>query len=228
MRRLEDQTILISGATDGLGTLVAAELAAYGATLLLQGLDDREGADTARQIQRRTGNTRVHWYRADLSSLRETADLAGRIAGEHGQLDVLVNHLPPCLLTRKLLPVLLQSAPARVVNVACAGQAAIPLIMFTFDLADELAGSGVTVNCLRPAASVPAEMPDGQIQPHSSVQEGIRATMRLIVSPALERVSGRYFEGLEQAAASGQAWDENARHRLGELPGRLTGLVTSR
>ena len=277
MRSIEGQTILISGATDGLGKSVAAEIAAYGATLLLHGRDDRKGADTVREIRRRTGNASVHWCRADLASLQETAGLADRIADRHGQLDVLVNnagvgyatpgaegrresrdgyelrfavnYLAPYLLTRKLVPVLLRSAPARVVNVASVGQAAIDfgdvmqqrdydgvrayrqsklaLIMFTFDLADELADSGVTVNCLHPATFMPTKMVVGQIQPQSSLQEGVQATMRLIVSPALERVTGRYYEGLEEAAALGQAYDESARRRLRELSDRLTGLVTS-
>jgi NAD(P)-dependent dehydrogenase (short-subunit alcohol dehydrogenase family) len=278
VRPIEDQTIMISGATDGLGKSVAAELAAYGATLLLHGRDDGKGADTVREIQRRTGNPRVHWYRADLSSLHETADLADRIADDHGRLDVLVNnagvgyatpgaegrresqdgyelrfavnYLAPYLLTRKLAAALLHSAPSRVVNIASVGQVAInfddvmqkrdydgvrayrqsklALIMFTFDLAGELAGSGVTVNCLHPATFMPTKMVVGEIQPQSSLQEGVRATMRLIVSPALERVTGRYYEGLEEAAALGQAYDKNARRRLRELSGRLTGLVTSR
>jgi NAD(P)-dependent dehydrogenase (short-subunit alcohol dehydrogenase family) len=278
VRPIDDQTILISGATDGLGKSVAAELAAHGATLLLHGRDDRKGADTVREIQRRTGNARVHWYRADLSSLHETADLAERVAHEHGRLDVLVNnagvgyatpgaegrresqdgyelrfavnYLAPYLLTRKLVPTLLHSAPSRVVNVASVGQVAInfddvmqerdydgvrayrrsklALIMFTFDLADELAGSGVTVNCLHPATFMPTKMVVGQIQPQSSLQEGVRATMRLIVSPVLERVTGRYYDGLQEAAALGQAYDESARRRLRELSDRLAGLVTSR
>jgi NAD(P)-dependent dehydrogenase (short-subunit alcohol dehydrogenase family) len=278
VRPIEDQTILVTGATDGLGRAVAADLAASGATLLLHGRDDRKGAHTAAEIRRRTGNGRVRWYRADLSSLREAAGLADRIAGEHGRLDVLVNnagvgyatpgaegrrqsrdgyelrfavnYLAPYLLTRRLVPVLLRSAPARVVNVASVGQAAIDfgdvmlergydgvrayrqsklaLIMFTFDLADELAGSGVTVNCLHPATFMPTKMVTGQIQPQSSVQEGVLATTRLIVSPALTNVTGRYYEGLEEAAAMGQAYDQTARRRLRELSDRLTGLVTCR
>ncbi len=71
MRPIADQTILISGATDGLGKSLAAELAAGGATLLLHGRDDGKGQDTVRELQRRSGNRRVRWYRADLSSLRE-------------------------------------------------------------------------------------------------------------------------------------------------------------
>ena len=278
MRPIEDQTIFISGATDGLGKSVAAELAGSGATLLLNGRDDRKGADTVREIRHRTRNARVQWCRADLSSLRETAELADRVAGEYGRLDVLVNnagigyatsgaegrresrdgyelrfavnYLAPYLLTRRLVPVLLRSAPARVVNVASVGQAAVDfadvmqerdydgvrayrqsklaLIMFTFDLAGELAGSGVTANCLHPATFMPTKMVTGQIQPQSSLQEGVLATMRLIVSPALENVTGRYYEGMDEAAALGQAYDENARQRLRELSDQLTGLVTSR
>ena len=78
MRPMADQTILITGATDGLGKALAAELAATGAGLLLHGRDDRKGADTVREIQHRTANGQVRWYRADLSSLRQTADLAQR------------------------------------------------------------------------------------------------------------------------------------------------------
>ncbi len=107
-------------------------------------------------------------------------------------------------------------------------QSKLALIMFSFDLADELAGSGVTVNCLHPATFMPTKMVVGQIQPQSSLQEGVRATMRLIVSPALDRVTGRFYEGLEEAAALGQAYDQSARRRLRELSDRLTGLVTSR
>ena len=92
MRPLADQTILITGATDGLGKALAAELAATGATLLLHGRDDRKGASTVWEIQHRTRNGQVHWYRADLSSLRETAELAQRVTDSCGRLDTLVNN----------------------------------------------------------------------------------------------------------------------------------------
>jgi len=277
VRPIADQTILITGATGGLGKSLAAELAASGTTLLLHGRDDGKGQDTVRELQRRSGNRRVRWYRADLSSLREAGDLANRVAGEHGRLDGLVNnagvgyatpgadgrresrdghelrfavnYLAPYLLTRRLVPLLVRSAPARVVNVVSVGQAPVnfadvmqersydgirayrqsklALIMFTFDLAAELAGSGVTVNCLHPATLMPTTMVLGRIEPEASVDEGVRATMQLITSPVLENVTGRYHEGLEAAAALGQAYDENERRRLRELSDRLTGLAAA-
>src|SRR6266700_7390231 len=96
------------------------------------------------------------------------------------ELRFAVNYLAPFLLTRLLLPTLRQSAPARIVNVSSAGQAPIDfgdvmlerrydgvqaycqsklaLVMFTFDLAEELAGTGVTANCLHPATYMPTKM----------------------------------------------------------------------
>jgi NAD(P)-dependent dehydrogenase (short-subunit alcohol dehydrogenase family) len=277
MRPLADQTILLTGATDGLGRALAAELAATGATLLLHGRDDRKGADTVREIQHRTRNGQVHWYRADLSSLRETADLAQRVTDSCGRLDTLinnagigftspgdgrrvesqdghelrfaVNYLAPYLLTRRLEPLLRRSAPARVVNVASVGQEPIDfsdvmlergyngvrayrqsklaLVMFTFDLAAELAGSGVTVNCLHPATFMPTKMVIGYTKPRSSVEDGLRATMRLVVSPALDAVTGRYYDGLLEGTASAQAYDEDARQQLQKLSDQLTGPFSS-
>lgn len=277
MRPMADQTILITGATDGLGKALAAELAATGARLLLHGRDDRKGADTVREIQHQTGNGQVHWYRADLSSLSETAGLAQRVADHCGRLDTLVNnagigftspgegrrvvtedghefrfavnYLAPYLLTRRLEPVLRRSAPARVVNVASAGQEPIDfsdvmlergydgvrayrqsklaLVMFTFDMAAELAGTGVTVNCLHPATFMPTKMVIGYTTPRSSIEDGLRATMRLIVSPALENVTGRYYDGLLEATASAQAYDEDARQQLQKLSDQLIGPVSS-
>ncbi len=272
MRPIEDQTILLTGATDGIGKAVATELAAAGASLLLHGRDWRKGADTLREIRDRTGNADVRWYRADLSSLQDTASLAERVAESCGRLDVMVNnagigmttagdgrrmesqdgyelrfavnYLAPYLLTRRLDPLLRRSAPARVINVASAGQVPIDfadvmlersydgarayrqsklaLIMFTLDLAAELAGSGVTVNCLHPAMFMPATVLPGSTQPGNFVPDGVDATMRLIASPALDAVTGRYFDGQREATALAQAYDRHARELLRDLSEQLT------
>lgn len=260
MRPIDQQTILITGATDGLGRALAAELAAEGATVLVHGRDDRRGEATLREI-----GGKASWYRADLSSLAETRALAEAVRADHPRLDVLVNnagigtggprqesadgheltfqvnYLSGYLLTRLLLPTLIASAPARIVNVSSLGQQAVDFddvmitrgytgtraycqsklaqILFTIDLAAELSGTGVTANALHPATYMPTKMVSSPI---STLEEGVRATHRLITDPALDDVSGRFFDGLKEARADAQAYDPDARARLKALSDELT------
>jgi NAD(P)-dependent dehydrogenase (short-subunit alcohol dehydrogenase family) len=153
MRPLSEQTILITGATDGLGRALATELAGTGATLLIHGRNDVRGQAVIDDIAGRTGNERLRWYRADLASLAEVRNLADRVMAENPRVDALVNnagigyttngenrrldshdgyelrfavnYLAGYLLTRLLLPHLHDSAPAQIINVASAGQAPI-------------------------------------------------------------------------------------------------------
>ena len=161
------------------------------------------------------------------------------------ELRFAVNYLAGYALTRRLLGLLRSSAPARIVNVASGGQAPIDFddvmledgydgwdayrqsklaqVLFTFDLADELRGTGVTATCLHPATFMPTKMvTEGGIAPVSTLEQGVEATLRLIRDPALEGVSGVYFNGTTAARADGQAYDPDARRRLRELSDRLT------
>jgi NAD(P)-dependent dehydrogenase (short-subunit alcohol dehydrogenase family) len=150
MRPVDEQTILVTGATDGLGRALARELAARGATVLVHGRSQERLDDTLRELREATGSERLRPYRADLASLEEVRRL-GREVGSERRLDVLVNnagiagvgdreesadghelrfavnYLAPFLLTSLLLPLLARSAPARVVNVASVGQVPIDL-----------------------------------------------------------------------------------------------------
>jgi NAD(P)-dependent dehydrogenase (short-subunit alcohol dehydrogenase family) len=153
MRPLDEQVILVTGATDGLGRGVAERLAGAGATVLVHGRDDDRGAATIRDIRDATGNEQLRWYRADLASLADVRALADRVTAGEPRLDALVNnagigttlpgdgarqvsadgyelrfqvnYLAHYLLTRLLLPLLERSAPARIINVSSAGQAPI-------------------------------------------------------------------------------------------------------
>ena len=274
MRPIEEQTILITGATSGLGRELAQTLAKQGATLLLHGRDLKRGLETVREIKEATGNESIQFYRADLSSLREVVELARQLISGVTRLDVLVNnagvgfgrdtskrevsqdgyelrfavnYLAPYLLTERLISLLRASAPARILNVASVGQAPLDfnnimlthgysgvtayrksklaMIIWTFDLAERLAGTGVTVNALHPASLMPTKMVlEAGWQTMSSVEEGLKATLRLVIDPALENVSGEYFDGLSLAKANAQAYDKIMRQRLAALSQELASV----
>jgi NAD(P)-dependent dehydrogenase (short-subunit alcohol dehydrogenase family) len=143
---LDEQVVLVTGATDGLGRALAAGLVRAGATVLVHGRDPGRIADTVAELG---GGDRVRSYQADLSELAQVRALAEQVATAEPRLDVLVNnagiggagprqesadgyelrfavnYLAGFALTRQLLPLLTASAPARIVNVSSAGQQAI-------------------------------------------------------------------------------------------------------
>ena len=275
MRPLDEQTILVTGATDGLGRGLARELAGAGARLLVHGRADDRGLETVEQLRRESGNEDVHWLRADLSSLDEVRGLADQVIAEYDHLHGLVNnagigttlpgdgtrmesqdgfelrfavnYLAGYLLTRRLQPLLIASAPARIVSVSSAGQAPIDFedvmlerhysgvqaycqsklaqVMFTYDLAEELDAASVIANCLHPGTYMPTKMVHAAgVTPVTALEDGIRATFRLIGDPALDGITGRYFNGVREAEPDPQARDPLARRRLRELSDQLCGL----
>jgi NAD(P)-dependent dehydrogenase (short-subunit alcohol dehydrogenase family) len=263
MRDLDGATILVTGATDGLGKRVARELAGKGATVLLHGRNSERLQAALEDIRKVTGSERLGSYLADLSSLAQVRALAERILSDQIRLDVLinnagvivrerkesedgfeltfaVNYLAHFLLTSLLSPLLRDSAPARIVNVASAGQSPVDFddvmlerrydgmraytqsklaqIMFTFELARHLSGSGVSVNALHPASLMDTKMVSETFgYTMSTVQEGAVATVHLAASPDVEGVTGRYFDGHYEARANRQAYDPAARKRLWAL-----------
>ena len=155
-----------------------------------------------------------------------------------------VNHLSHFLLTRMFLPRLRSSEPSRIVNVSSGAQTPIDFddvmlendfsggrayaqsklaqVMFTIDLAEELAGTEVVVNALHPATYMDTEMVRrAGLTPRATVGEGADAVMQLITSPDIG--SGGYFSGLRPARANTQAYEEEARAKLRALSEELTG-----
>ncbi|MDH6140079.1 MULTISPECIES: SDR family NAD(P)-dependent oxidoreductase [Kitasatospora] len=168
---LHGRTVLVTGATQGLGRALALDLAGEGATLLLHGRNPERLEKVLAEV--RAVGAEARGYLADFSDLAQVRALAQRIAQAEPELNVLVhnaiarndpklrqlsaqghelqlavNHLVPWTLTRLLLPLLRVSAAhsgraSRVVNVASMGQA--PL-----DLADpmmEQEYDGLTAYC---------------------------------------------------------------------------------
>jgi NAD(P)-dependent dehydrogenase (short-subunit alcohol dehydrogenase family) len=149
MAELSGRTVLVTGATDGLGRALALDLARRGATVLVHGRSLERVGRTVAEI-RDVATAPPRGYLADFSSLADVRALAEDILDQEERLDVLVNnagigatvpggparqvsqdgwelrfavnYLAPYLLTRLLLP-LVRKAPARIVNVSSAGQA---------------------------------------------------------------------------------------------------------
>ena len=97
-------------------------------------------------------------------------------------------------------------------------------VMFTFELAERLRDTGVTVNALHPASLMDTKMVrDTFDYAMSTVEEGAEAVVRLAVSQQLEGVTGRYFDGKREARANRQAYGEEARRRLWALSEELCG-----
>ncbi len=135
------KTILVTGATDGIGKQTAFELARQGAKVLVHGRDKARGAKVLDEINRDNCNENLILYLADFSSFSDIKRMAEEIKREQNELHVLinnagtfskeklltkdglemtfaVNHLAPFLLTMLLLDLLKASAPARIVNVS--------------------------------------------------------------------------------------------------------------
>ena len=271
---MDGKTVLVTGATDGVGRYVAGKLAAAGASVLIHGRDS-ERANALVDRVRREGRGEAVFYPADLSSLAYTRRLAEKVLAEHRRLDLFisnagigsqslgperrtsadghelrfaVNYLSGFLLAHLLLPLLKASAPSRIVNVASLGQQPLDFddlmltrgysgtrayaqsklaqIMFTIDLAAELAGSGVTVNSLHPATYMDTTMVRaGGITPVSTVAQGGEAILHLAAGDDVAGRSGLFFNGMSEAKANPQAYDADARRRLRRLSLELTGLA---
>ena len=258
-------TVLVTGATDGLGRALATRLAGEGATVLAHARSEERGRGALGELL--DGPHDVRLVVGDLASLGAVRALAdqlpdrldvlvnnagigfagGREESEDGyELRFAVNYLAGFLLAGLLRDRLVASAPARIVNVASAGQMAIDFddvmledgydgvraycqsklaqVMHAFDLAEDLGDAGVTATALHPATYMPTKMVTGAgITPASTVQQGLEATWRLVADPALDGVSGVYFNGTSEARADAQAYDAGARRRLRELSERLVG-----
>jgi len=249
------RTALITGATDGVGRVVARELGKQGWRVLGHGRSRERGETLVREIEQAGG--KAAFLATDLSSLAEVRQLAEAVNKTTDHLDLLinnagigtfaVNYLAGFLLTNLLMPLVKAGKPARIVNVSSAGQQAIDFddvmltrhysgsaaycqsklaqIMFTIDLAGELAGSGVIANALHPSTYMNTTMvKQSGVTPMSKVETGAAAILQLAVSPKLDGKSGLYFNVMNEARANAQAYDAKARKQLRDLSLKLTGL----
>jgi len=171
-----------------------------------------------------------------------------------------VNQLAPFLLTNLLLDVLKASAPARIVNVSSAaqqsasldmdnlqskkrytfmnsyGQSKLALVMFTYELARRLEGTGVTANCLHPGF-VATNIGQSGAGPVGravvkfifsnfgiSPEEGAKTSIYLATSPDVEGVTGKYFVKSIPKRSAPITYDESLQRQLWDKCAKLVDL----
>jgi NAD(P)-dependent dehydrogenase (short-subunit alcohol dehydrogenase family) len=165
------------------------------------------------------------------------------------EMTFALNHLAYFLLTGLLLDVLKQSSPARVVNVSSGlhmrahldfddlqnakrysgfqayGRSKLANVLFTYELARRLAGSGVTVNCLHPGyVNTGLSLNNGPIYGVFAglsarlfgrrPEEGARTSIYLAASPEVEGVTGKYFADCQPVSSSPESYDKEVAARL--------------
>ena len=182
------------------------------------------------------------------------------LTGDGIEKTFAVNHLGHFLFTQLLLERIVRSAPARIVTVASVahrratmdfddlffehgyvlmkayGRSKLANVLYTRLLAQKLAGTGVTANCVHPGGMVDTGIWSGApawTQPVLAVlrrfaftpaEEGARHVVRLVASPELSGTTGQYFEQDRAVSPSRLARDEAIAQRLWEESERLTGL----
>ncbi len=265
---LAGKVALVTGSTDGLGRDVARRLAAAGAHVLVTGRSVERGDSLVDEITK-SGKGSAKFYRADLASLDEVRRLADVVMRDNKRLDILVNnagvgfvfdttrkfsadgyemhfavnYLAHYLLTKRLLPLIVASAPARIINVSSGSQEPIDFddvmmtkgfngergyaqsklaqVMMTIDMAPALEKQGVLTYSLHPATTMATTMARAlNVKPRSSIAEGVESVVNAIVTT---EPTGTYFNQLKPWKAQAQAYDPVARAKLRTLSDRLVG-----
>ncbi|HEY7547617.1 MAG TPA: SDR family oxidoreductase [Blastocatellia bacterium] len=173
------------------------------------------------------------------------------------EMTFAVNHLGYFLLTNLLLDMLKKSAPSRIVNVASVAhmtgtinfddlqgerdyssmgayrQSKLANILFTYELARRLEGTGVTVNCLHPgviATNIARDMPKAVRLAlrafFKGAEKGAETSIYLAASPDVEGVTGKYFDDKKEARSNQESYSREVALRLWDVSAELTGLMS--
>jgi dehydrogenase/reductase SDR family protein 12 len=259
---MDGKVVLVTGATSGLGQAAATEFARLGASVWLVARSRERGEDTRARIAEQTGTEDVHVGICDLSDLRSVRRFAEQCEGRPGGLDVLVNNasvlteerslsrdgieltlatnvVGPFLLTKLLVPLLLRSAAARVINVSSGGMYTQGLHLDDLQSAHDrfrgtvayarskriqvvlselwamrLAGTGVVINAMHPGwVDTPGL--------RGSLPGFHRVVRRLLRTPEQGADTIVWLGSAPQGAAvSGAFWFDRARRPTHLLPWR--------
>ena len=212
-------------------------------------------ADYTRQedIRRMANDVRSRYQRLDvLVNNVGTYQKTRQLTIDGIEMTFGVNYLGPFLLTHLLLPLLKKSVPSRVVTVASSAHEDVQGIdwdnlqgerdydpwdayarskfadvVFTYILARNIEGSGVTANCLHPGV-VDTKLLRSAFPGYPAIppEEGAKTPVYLALSPEVDGVSGSYFDERKPARSSALTHDRKVQERLWKVAEELTGVVS--
>jgi retinol dehydrogenase 14 len=281
---MKGKTVLITGATNGIGKAAALAIAKQGASLVLVGRDKTKTEAVANELRTYSGNQNIDFLLADLSSQASIRKLTSDFKAKYSRLDVLINnaggvfdkrkttgdgleytfafnHLGYFLLTNLLLDTLKASSPSRIINVSSSAEglgkidfsdlqsekkysgfsvysmSKLANVMFTYELAKRLQGTGVTVNVLHPGR-VKTGFGDNSQTPFMrfmmavlknlgalTPEQGADTVVYLATSPEVEGVTGKYFHKRKAGKTNPLSYDDNANKRLWDESAKLVKLA---
>ncbi|HEY6952986.1 MAG TPA: SDR family oxidoreductase [Bacteroidota bacterium] len=178
-----------------------------------------------------------------------TYELERRLTEDGNEATFAVNHLAPFLLTNLLLDTLMNNAPSRIVNVSSVAHqnarfdasnlqgekryepyeayalSKLANLMFTYELANRLQGTKITVNALHPGVIDTKLLRAGFGSLRGrSVDDGAARIVHLVSTPELENVSGKYFVNDRAESSSSQSRDARLRQQLWRISRMMVGL----
>lgn len=174
--------------------------------------------------------------------------LERQMTGDGFEMSWQINHLAPYLLTSLLLERMKSSAPARIVNVASIAHNQARLdyenlqgekefkpyrvyclsklgnVISTIYLAEKLAGTEVTVNCLHPGVVETKLLRTGFNMQGATLESGAQTSLFLATSPSVEGVTGKYFDDCREVSPSPVSLDPVERQRFMDVTNKMLGL----
>jgi len=258
---LKDKSVLITGATDGIGKQTAIELALLGAEVILHGRNEERLLKIKSEITTLTKNNKIKTISSDLSSLKKTAELVDEINNSFEHIDVLinnagvymknkeltedgiektfaVNHLSHFLLTNRLIDILQQSSPSRIINVSSVAHTRAQLdfnnlnsdnyfdaynayavsklanVLYTYELARRHEDSGILINALHPGVISTKLLWEGFSIKGNTLVEGAVTPVYLASSDEVEGVSGKYFVSKEETPSSDTSYNKEIQQEM--------------
>ena len=282
---MEGRICVLTGATSGVGYQAARRLAQGGAFLILVCRNLEKAMGIKNELENNYGN-QIEVLKADFSRFADVRAAAEKILNKRPRLDVLinnaglhntkriladngmemvfqVNHLASFLFTRLLLPKLIESSPARILQVNSEGHrfggldlsdlnwekrhyrglqgygaSKTAQLLTVWELADQLHGSGVTINAMHPG-NVRTEIGMNNGRLHQWYQKFIiwpflkdpeiagEAIYYLAAAPEMAGISGRFFNLTIDEKPARHALDRSLGKQVWKISEEITGLSTS-